>query len=183
MMGDDMSQKLICIASCAGAFGAKGEMKIKSFTEIPEDLFAYGDLRDADGNVFLTITAHRPVKNAFAVTCEQIQTREQAQALAGTKLYVRRAEMPTPDEDEFYFEDLMGCDVKTVDGRRLGKVLAVYNHGAGDLLEISGGTDKYGKGRGMFFHPFTKVAVPKVDIKNRRVVIKIEDVILAQGDS
>ena len=177
-----MTKQLICIASCSGAFGVRGEVKIKSFTEVPEDCFAYGPLRDGDGHVFLNITSHRPVKNGFAVTCTEVETREQAQALSGTKLYVRRADMPTPDEDEFYFEDLIGCDVKTTDGKRMGKVLAVYNHGAGDLLEISGGTDKQGNAHGMFFHPFTKIAVPKVDIKAGRIVIFIEDAISAQDN-
>ena len=161
---------LICIATCAGAFGVRGEVKIKSFTGVPKDMFAYGPLRDETGNVFLTITSHRTVINAFAVMAGEVKTREQAQALSGTKLYVYRTDMPAPDEDEFYFEDLIGCEVKTAGGRRMGKILAVHNHGAGDLLEISGTKDTP-----QFFHPFTKTAVPKVDIKARRVVIFIED--------
>ncbi len=184
-----MTNPLICVAVCAGAFGVRGEIKIKSFTDKPKDCFAYGPLRDADGNLFLTITAHRAVKNALAVFADEIKTREQAQALSGTKLYVYRADMPDPDEDEFYFEDLIGLEVKTTDGKRMGKILAVHNHGAGELLEIkqeakrsaaTTGKNKAAKDTPEFYPPFTKKAVPKVDIKAGRVVIFIEDADSAQ---
>jgi 16S rRNA processing protein RimM len=167
--------KLICVATCSGAFGVQGEVKIKSFTDSADDCFSYGPLRDVDGNVFLTITSKRAVKNGFAVMCEQVQTREQAQALSGTKLYVYRADMPTPDEDEFYFEDLIGLEVKTTDGKRMGKIIQVHNFGAGDMLEISGTKDVP-----QFYHPFTKIGVPKVDIKAGRAVILIEEAVSVQ---
>lgn len=171
-----MNNPLICIAAIAGAFGVKGEVKIKSFTENPEDCFAYGSLRGGDGAVVLTLTAHRPVKNGFAALCEQVDSREQAQALLGTKLYVYRKDMPEPDDGEFYFEDLIACEVKTTDGKRMGKIAAVHNFGAGDMLEISGTKDIPA-----FYHPFTKIAVPKVDIKAGRIVIFIEDPLNASG--
>jgi len=128
--------------------------------------------------VFLTITSKRAVKNGFAVLCDQVQTREQAQALSGTKLYVYRKDMPAPDEDEFYFEDLIGLEVKTTDGKRMGKVIQAHNFGAGDMLEISGTKDIP-----EFYHPFTKIGVPKVDIKAGRIVIFIEEVVSAQESS
>ncbi len=168
---------LICIAVCAGSFGVRGEVKIKSFTGNPEDCFSYGPLKNKDGDIVLTVKSHRPIKNGFAAMCEGIATPEQAQAINNMELYVTRADMPTPDEDEFYFEDLIGCEVKTTDGRRMGKVLAVHNYGAGDLLEISGGKDKKGNELGEFYHAFTKKTVPSVDIKAGRIVIFIEDVI------
>ncbi len=175
-----MSNPLICIAVCAGAFGVKGEVKVKSFTDVPEDCFAYGGLRDQHGKVLLHIKSFRPIKNAFAVMCEEVETPEQARALSNTELYVYRNDMPVPDEDEFYFEDLVGLEVKTTDGKRMGKVLAVHNYGAGDLLEISGGKDKKGNKLGEFYHPFTKKAVPSVDIKAGRLVILIEEADIAK---
>jgi len=169
---------LICVATCSGAFGVNGEVKIKSFTGVAENCFAYGPLRNENGDVFLTITSKRAVRNGFAVLCEQVETREQAQALSGTKLYVYRADMPTPDEDEFYFEDLIGLEVKTTDGKRMGKIVQAHNFGAGDMLEISGTKDVP-----EFYHPFTKIGVPKVDIKAGRVVILIEEAISAQENN
>ena len=163
--------KMICIGACAGAFGVKGEIKIKSFTAIPEDIFSYGPFRNEGGAVILTADAYRTVKGGFAAKCQQVQTREQAQALSGTKLYVFRDALPEPEEDEFYFEDLIGLSVKTVDGRRVGTVKAVQNFGAGDMLEIAGGRDKKGQPLGDFYHPFTQQAVPIVDIQGGRIVI------------
>ena len=171
---------LICIAVCSGAFGVKGEVKIKSFTQNPEDCFAYGPLRGEDGEVLLTVVSHRPITKAFAARFEEVTTPEQARALNNTELFVYRADMPAPDEDEFYFEDLVGLSVKTTDGKRMGKIMAVHNYGAGDLLEISGGKDKKGNPTGEFFHAFTKVAVPKVDIKAGQIVIFIEEAINAK---
>ncbi len=163
-----MADKLICIGICVGAFGVKGEVKIKSFCQTPEDIFSYGDLLDEQGNILLSPKSHRLVKNAFAVYCQQIKTREEAQNLAGKNLYIKRESLPAPDQDEFYFEDLIGCEVKTVNGKRVGKVIAVHEFGAGNMLEIE---DKNGVN---FFHPFTKTAVPKVDIKSGRIIIKPE---------
>ena len=171
---------LICIAVCSGAFGVKGEVKIKSFTSVPEDCFSYGPLRGEDGEVLLTVVSHRPITKAFAARFEEVTTPEQARALNNTELFVYRADMPVPDEDEFYFEDLVGLSVKTTDGKRMGTITAVHNYGAGDLLEISGGKDKKGNPTGEFFHAFTKKAVPKVDIIAGQIVIFIEEAINAK---
>jgi 16S rRNA processing protein RimM len=160
----------------------KGEVKVKSFTQIPEDVFAYGPLRSAQGEIVLTPTSWRLVKGGFAVLCPEVDTPEQAKALSGTELYVDRAELPEPDEDEYYFEDLIGLEVKTTDGKRMGRVLAVHDYGAGTMLEISGGTDKKGHDLGAFFHSFSKKSVPVVDLAAKRVVILTEEAIIAKKD-
>ena len=160
---------LICVAAIAGAFGVKGEVKLKSFTEVPENCVSYGPLLSETGQIILTPSSHRLVKNAVAIRCPEVTSREQAEALKSTKLYVPRANFPKPEEDEFFAADLIGLEVKSTDGKRVGKIIAVEDFGAGDLLEI-----KPKKGAS-FYHPFTKVATPKVDIKAGRVVIKIDD--------
>lgn len=163
------TSELICVAAIAGAFGIKGEVKLKAFTDAPENCVSYGPLLSESGKVILTPTSHRLVKDAVAVTCPQVKTREQAEALKSTKLFVPRENFPAPEEDEFYASDLVGLDVKTTDGKRMGKVIDVQDFGAGDLLEIKP------KDSASFFHPFTLAAVPKVDIKAGRVVIKTEE--------
>ena len=155
------------MAQATGAFGVKGEIKVRPFTDDPDACVSYGPLLDAEGRVVLTPKSHRPVKHALAVTAPEVRTREEAQALNGTLLHVPRSALPPPDEDEFYFEDLQGLDVKSVDGKRIGRVVAVHSFGAGDMLEIK---PKQGAS---FFHPFTKKAVPKVDIGAGRVVVEI----------
>ena len=160
------------MAQATGAFGVKGEIKVRPFTDDPDACLTYGPLLNAEGAVVLTPRTHRPVKNALAVTAPEVRTREDAQALNGTLLHVPRSALPVPDEDEFYFEDLQGLDVKSTDGRRIGKVVSVHSFGAGEVLEIK--PHKAGGQQGAsFFHPFTKDAVPKVDIGAGRVVVEI----------
>lgn len=159
--------ELICIARIAGAFGVKGEVKIKSFTENAEDCLGFGLLLGEDGAAVLTPKSYRPVKDGFAIICPEVSTPEQANALRGTELFTQADNLPETDEDEFYYSDLVGMQVKTVDGKNAGNVVAVHDYGAGDLLEIKP------KEGGSFYHPFTKEAVPKVDMKARRVIVKI----------
>ena len=163
------TSKFICIAAIAGAFGVKGEVKLKSFTEVLEDCVAYGPLLSEGGQAILTPASVRLVKGGVAITCPEVTTREQAEALKSTKLYVPRENLPVPEEDEFYASDLVGLEVKSTDGKRIGKIIAVQDFGAGDLLEIKP------KEGASFYHPFTLAATPKVDIKAGRVVIKIEE--------
>ena len=155
----------ICVAAIAGAHGVRGEVKIKSFTETPADCFSYGTLRGADGAPILTLKSYRPVGRYFALSAPEVTTREQAQSMKSTKLYVERSALPPANEDEFYYSDLVGLEVKTVDGKRVGHIKAVHDFGAGDMLEIkpmSGAS---------FFHPFTKLSVPKIDLAKGRVII------------
>lgn len=161
--------ELICVAAIAGAFGVKGEVKLKAFTERPENCLAYGPLLSKDGRVVLTPVSHRLVKGAVAIKCPEVKTREEAESLKSTELYVPRENFPEPDEDEYYAADLIGLEVKSTDGKRVGKIIAVEDFGAGDLLEIK---PKEGKS---FYHPFTLAATPKVDIKAGRVVIKVQE--------
>jgi len=166
-MNDNPTKQMMCIAAVAGAFGVKGEVKIKSFTENPKDCLTYGPFRNEAGKIILTPVRSRPVKKFFAAICEEVKTREQAEALKSTKLYAFKDQLPEPEEDEFYYSDLIGLSVEQVDGSSMGKVKAVHDFGSGDLLEIKT------PGQKDWYHPFTKEAVPTVDIKGGRVVIKV----------
>ncbi len=166
-MNENRTEQMICIAAIAGAFGVKGEVKIKSFTEIPADCFSYGPFMNLSGNIILTPTKSRPVKKFFAAYCKEVKSREQAESLKSTKLYVPRSALPTPDEDEFYYSDLIGLAVELDDGTQRGYVKAIQNFGAGDLLEIRTPGEKD------WFHPFTRIAVPVVDISGGKVVIEV----------
>ena len=156
---------MICVAAIAGAVGIKGEVKLKSFTAVPEDCLTYGLLTDIDGQPLLTPSKWRKSGKFLAVRAPEITTREQAEAMKSTKLYVSADNLPAPDEDEFYYRDLVGLLVATEDGAPAGKIAAVHEFGAGDMLEIKPVDGK------SYYHPFTKEAVPRVDIKAGRVVI------------
>jgi len=166
-MNDNPTEQMICIAAIAGAFGVKGEVKIKSFTQNPADCLTYGPFCDKNGTIILTPERSRKTGKFFAAHCKEVKTPEQAEALKSTKLYISRAALPTPEEDEFYYSELIGLSVELADGTPKGKVKAVHDFGGGDLLEIKTPGEKD------WFHPFSKEAVPRVDIKGGRVVIEI----------
>jgi 16S rRNA processing protein RimM len=159
--------KYICIAAVVGAFGVKGEIKLKTFTDKPESIMSYGSLLSIEGEILLTPQSYKSLKGGLALMCKEIVTRDQAEALKSTKLYVKRNCLPKTEEDEFYLIDLIGMEVKTVDGKRMGSVVGTEDFGAGVLLEIKP------KDSVSFYQPFTKDAVPKIDIHLKRIVINI----------
>jgi len=158
------ASNLILVGRVAGAFGVRGEVRITSFTAEPDALVDYRALLREDGSPGLTLTGGRPVKGGLVARATEIETREQAEALRGLKLFITRDMLPDPEEDEFYLADLVGCTVGTPEGEALGVVKSVHDFGAGDLLEIqppSGAS---------WWLPFTREAVPEVLIGERRLV-------------
>ena len=81
------------------------------------------------------------------------------------KLFVPRDRLPPPEEDEVYHADLVGLLAETTDGKPLGRVLAVLNYGAGDLLEV--GEDR----KRSVLYPFTREVVPVLDLEGGKLVI------------
>jgi len=160
-----MSDDLIQVGRVAGAFGVRGEVRITSFTAEPTALVDYKALLREDGSPALTLISGRDAKGSIVARAKEIETREQAEALRGLKLYIPRAALPAPDEDEFYVTDLIGLAVVTAEGEPLGTVKAVQDFGAGDLLEITPP-----EGGSTWYLPFTREAVPEVRIAQGVVV-------------
>jgi 16S rRNA processing protein RimM len=159
-----VADPLILVGRVAGAFGVKGEVRISSYTADPLALLSYRALKREDGSAGLTLTSGRPAKGGVVARAAEIETREQAEALRGLRLYVARETLPEPDEDEFYVTDLVGLSVETLAGEPLGRVRAVHDFGAGDLLEIEPPEGA------SWYLPFTKAAVPDVRIAEGRIV-------------
>jgi 16S rRNA processing protein RimM len=158
--------RLVLLGEIAGAFGVKGEVRVRPFTETPEGVVAYGPLLDAAGKVVLTPKRWRRIKDGLAVTSAETRTREEIEALKRTQLFVPRDRLPPPDADEYYHVDLIGCRVEDETGAHLGEVTAVHNFGAGEILEIAR------PGEAPLQLPFTRDAVPTVDLPGRRVVVR-----------
>ncbi len=158
--------RMIQIGIFTGAYGVRGEARLKSFCATPADIAGYGPLRDASGEQSFEIRIVKPVKHGFAVQVAGISSREQAAALAGTGLFVDRARLPALPDDEYYHADLIGLEVLDTGGRALGRVGAVENHGAGDYLEITGPGLK-----APLLLPFTRAAVPTVDLAAGRLIV------------
>ena len=160
---------LVLVGAIAGAFGVRGEVRVRSFTAAPEGVVSYGPLYDAAGRVVMTPKRWREINDGLAVSAPEIPTREAAEKLKSTPLHVPRHLLPPAEEDEFYHVDLIGCRVETLAGETIGEVLDVRNFGADDLLEIRGANGK------TLFIEFSKTDVPIVDLANRRLVAVIAE--------
>ncbi|EEX09785.1 16S rRNA processing protein RimM [Ruegeria lacuscaerulensis ITI-1157] len=164
---------LICVGSVAGSYGVRGEVRLKSYCAVPEDIETYSPLTDESGTERYPLIITRAIKNGFAARLGGVETKEQADALKGLRLYARRAQLPSLPDDEFYHADLIGLEVYDTGGTLLGKVKSVQNHGADDLLELHGPGLKT-----TVLLPFTKAAVPTVDLEAGRIVADPPDGLL-----
>jgi 16S rRNA processing protein RimM len=169
------ARDLVCVAAVAAAHGVRGALKLKSFTAEPESVAAYGPLFDGQGRRLFEIRLLGQAGGALIAQAQGIATRDAAEALRGQRLYVPRSRLPAVEEDEFYHADLLGLDVVDGEGRPLGKVRAIHDFGAGDLLDILGADGA------SLVVPFTREVVPMVDIAARRVTVLPPPEVLA-GD-
>ncbi|CUH74807.1 ribosome maturation factor RimM [Tropicibacter naphthalenivorans] len=156
---------LICVGAIAGAFGVQGEVRLKSFTADPLAIADYAPLTTEDGSRSFDLVISREIKNGFAARMTGIVTKEDADALKGTRLFAPRDCLPSLPDDEFYHADLIGLEVFDTGGAPMGKVKAVHNHGASDLLELM----IPGQSKTVLL-PFTLDAVPTVDLASGRIV-------------
>ena len=156
---------LICVGAIAGSYGVNGEVRIKSFCAVPEDIENFTALTSEDGATSFAITLGRPIKNGFTAQLSDVATKEQADALKGVRLYAARDQLPSLPDDEYYYADLIGMEVLDTGGTSLGQVKSVLNHGAADLLEIA----QNGSSSTILL-PFTLEAVPTVDLEKQRII-------------
>lgn len=160
-----MSDARICVGAIGGAYGVRGEVRIKSFCAVPEDIETYRPLTTEDGARSFSLALIRPIKNGFVARIAEVTTKEKADALKGTQLFASRDQLPNLPDDEFYYADLVGLDVFDTGGNVLGRVKSVQNHGAADLLELHAP----GASNTVLL-PFTKAAVPTVDLAAGRII-------------
>jgi 16S rRNA processing protein RimM len=155
-----------------GVFGApqgvRGEIRVKSLTGDPRAIGAYGPLTNKGRTRSFAFESLRPLKDdMLAARIAGVSTREAAEALKNVEIFARRDQLPPPDEDEFYYDDLVGLEAIDVEGAPLGRVISLMNHGAGDVLEIAPAD-----GGETLLLPFTKSVAPRIDFAAGRVVIE-----------
>ena len=157
----------ICIARIGAAHGVRGAVKLWTFTEDPLAVKAYGPLVTKDGTRQFEVTHAREAKGHLVATLKGVVTREEAERLNGLELYVAREKLPETDADEYYHADLIGLAAVDAANAPLGRVIAIHNFGAGDIIEIApphGAT---------LLLPFTNAVVPTVVLSAGRVVIEL----------
>ncbi|MFO6464728.1 ribosome maturation factor RimM [Jannaschia sp. KMU-145] len=154
----------VCLGAVMGSYGVRGEVRLKSFCADPSAVGDYG-LLVSDGGTAYAVTVLRPIKGGYAVRLSGVPHKEAADALKGQRLWAPRDALPALPDDEFYHSDLIGLVAVDTGGADLGRVHAVHDHGAGDLLEVrpAGGAS--------VLVPFTQAIVPTVNLRARRIVI------------
>jgi 16S rRNA processing protein RimM len=166
----------VCLGVVGAPHGVRGAVRIKTYTEQPDAIATYGALEDESGERRFTLRLIGSAKGDGMViaTLAGIADRDKAEALRGLRLYLPRAALPATAEDEFYHADLVGLAAVLQDGSPLGRVIAVHDFGAGDMLEIARPGDKGQAGQPVLV-PFTRAAVPVVDLSGGRVVLDPPD--------
>src|ERR1700710_2919542 len=165
----------ICVARIGAPHGVRGAVKLWTFTEEPLAVKRYGPLATKDGARHFEVTHAREAKGHLVATLKGVATREEAERLNGIELYIAREKLPATGDDEYYHADLIGLAAVTPANEPLGRVVAVHDFGAGDIIEIApphGAT---------LLLPFTNAVVPSVDLAGGRVVIELPEEI--EGDS
>jgi 16S rRNA processing protein RimM len=161
-----MSSDLVLVAKFGAPHGVRGEVRVKSFTQDPAAIADYSPLSSRDGRTF-TIQSLRPAGEVLVARIAEFKSRDDAEAVTNLQLFVPRARIPVADEaeDEFLHADLIGLRVETAAGEVIGTVTAVFDFGAGDVLDVAR------KAKRAVMIPFTKAVVPVVDIRGGRLVI------------
>jgi len=159
----------VLLGHIAGAHGVRGDVLIKAHTAAPESIAAYGLLEDETGRK-LEVNLERVTAKGVIARIAGVADRTAAEKLKGVKLYVAREQLPETAAGEFYHADLIGLAAVDLAGAPVGRIVAVENFGAGDLLEIR----LEGAHRTELL-PFTDAFVPEVDLARGRVVVVLPE--------
>lgn len=157
-------EKRLLLGHITGPHGVKGEVRIKTHTQEPEAIASYGPLQDEAGTQSFIILSARAAKGGAVARIKGVSSREDAEALKGTTLYMEREALPDISEDEnpgtYYHADLIGLVAVSTEGSALGQITGVHNFGAGDLLEVRPAT-----GGASVLVPFTEAIIPEIDFE------------------
>jgi 16S rRNA processing protein RimM len=166
---DETSDRVL-VGEIGAAQGLNGEVRLRSYTQEPTDIAAYGPLQDEAGARTFEIESVRATPKALIARIKGVTTREAAEALNRTKLYLPRARLPAREEDEWYVADLIGLDAVDRQGASVGKIVAVHNFGAGDIIEVAPAS-----GEANLLVSFTETTVPEIDIEGGRIVLVLPE--------
>jgi 16S rRNA processing protein RimM len=160
--------RLILMGVFGAPQGVRGGIRVKSLTGEPSAIGAYGPLTNKSRTRAFAFESLRSLKDDMLVArIAGVSTREAAEALKGLEIFARRDQLPPPNDDEFYYDDLVGLEAVNAEGAPLGRVISLMNHGAGDVLEIT-----LAQGGETLLLPFTKRVAPRIDFDAGRIVIE-----------
>jgi 16S rRNA processing protein RimM len=168
---------LVCVGKIVGLKGIKGLLKVKSYTEDPQNIAQFGALLTDSGLAITNLHVHEVHPTHLVVSCRQITDRTQAESMKGQNLSIHRHDLPEIPEDEYYYVDLVGLDVLDHEGEKIGTIKQVANFGGGDFLEID-----LGAGQKVATILFSREDVPVVSIKDRHVIVQRESLLVTSDD-
>ena len=176
MMNQD-TLELICVGELSAAHGIKGYMKLRSFTEVAEDVFDYNPLYTKDGGIIEIEQKGMLNNNAFVVQVKGITNRNEAEFIKGTEIFIDKSQLPDLEEGGFYYNDLIGLDVKdSKTGNVLGKIKYIHDFGAGDLVEID-----FNQKRDLETFPFTEEIFPEINLNEGYVAFNEPEFLLGKS--
>lgn len=158
----------ILLGRIVAAHGIRGDLLVRTYTDAPEAIGGYGPLADADGRRAFKLRVLRVTAKGVVAHIAGVDDRNCAEALAGTDLYVARAQLAVAEDGAFYHADLIGLAAVAPDGTEIGRIVGVHNFGAGDLIEVA-----LGGSRRTELVPFTEQFVPQIDLARRVAVVEL----------
>ncbi len=162
----ETNKDYIIVGKIVGTKGLKGELKIKSFTQDLESIVDY-ELFDSQLNTYF-IESYYFKGDTIIATLENINSIEVAQNLINQNLYIKKSALPSLQEDDFYYVDLLNLDVIDFKTKNLiGKVYSVDNFGAGDILEIQKLDNS------LFMLVFNKANVININLEKKFIEINL----------
>lgn len=134
---DDVNPKApVKVGVIASAHGIRGQVKLHSYLAKPDDIFSCPVITDKSGRRTFVITLQGRKDNPFIASIEGVNDRNAAEMLKGIELYGDIKSASKPKKNQWYYSDLKGLEARLSNGKTYGKVLAVYDFGAGDIIEI-----------------------------------------------
>ena len=164
-MMDQHQDELVCVGHVLGSQGIKGWVRVYSNTSPRENIVSYSPwLIEQDGELKTTaVQGRRQGKNVLA-RLEGIENRTQADDLKGCKIFIDARQLPQLEAGDYYWSDLIGLSVETLQGDALGVIDSMMETGANDVMVLTGERER--------LIPFVlEKIVRKVDLDNQRVVV------------
>ncbi len=157
---------LVVVGRIAGVYGVRGWLRVISHTAPRENIFGYRNwhLRLRDEWKPVELVEGRQQGNRLVAALETVTDRDQARTLIGADIAVPRSELPPAEAGEYYWADLEGLQVLTVDGTELGVVDHLFETGANDVMVVRGERER--------LVPFVKDQVVRsVDLEAGRITV------------
>jgi 16S rRNA processing protein RimM len=168
-----VQKDLVCVGQIQSPHGLKGALRVVSHTQNPSDLLAFGSFLDVKGAPFVVLDKllFQEKTGTFVVTFKEVTTRTAAEALQRHDLFISADQLPPLEADSFYHRDLVGLCVQDETGEAWGRIRAVDNFGASDVVEVVPKDSEIPP----FWLPFLMRYVPEVNVKEGWVRINVED--------